>query len=56
MVRAQHSDDMTKVAVDIFAHYYITGRNAVAIRLIVSENASNRNDSDGVSGGGLSLH
>ena len=27
---------MASVAEDIFAHYYITGRNALAIRLIVS--------------------
>ena len=36
ILRKQHSEDMTKVAADIFAHYYITGRNHLAIKLIVS--------------------
>lgn len=36
LLRKQHSEDMDKVAKDIFAHYYITGRNKLAIKLIVS--------------------
>ena len=36
MLRAHHSSDVAKVAADIFAHYYITGRNALAVKLIVS--------------------
>lgn len=36
ILRAQHDEDCNKVAKDIFAHYYITGRNILAIKLIVS--------------------
>ncbi len=36
ILRKQHSEDMSKVAADIFAHYYIVGRNRLAIKLIVS--------------------
>ncbi len=32
----QHEDSCGRVAEDIFAHYYITGRNLLAIKLIVS--------------------
>ncbi len=35
-LRVEHSEDMAKVAGDIFAHYYIVGRNTLAVRLIVS--------------------
>ena len=35
-LRTQHSDDTAAVAMDIFAHYYIAGRNALTIKLIVS--------------------
>ena len=33
---AQHSDDTAAMAMDTFAHYYIAGRNALTIKLIVS--------------------
>lgn len=36
VLRQQHSEDMAKVAQDIFSHYYIAGRNALTIKLIVS--------------------
>lgn len=36
ILQKEHSEDMAKVASDIFAHYYITGRNRLAIKLIVS--------------------
>ena len=36
ILRKRHSEDMVKVAEDIFAHYYISGRNTLAIKLIVS--------------------
>ena len=36
ILRKQHAEDMAKVVCDIFAHYYIAGRNALAIKLIVS--------------------
>lgn len=36
LLRTKHSDDMAKVAADIFAHYYISGRNTLCIQLIVS--------------------
>ena len=35
ILRKQHSENVGKVAVDIFAHYYIAGRNQLAIKLIV---------------------
>ena len=35
VLRQQHSEDMAKVVQDIFSHYYISGRNALAIKLIV---------------------
>lgn len=34
-LRTMHDDDCLKVAEDIFAHYYIQGRNELAIQLIV---------------------
>ena len=34
-LRQQHSEDMAKVVQDIFSHYYISGRNALTIKLIV---------------------
>lgn len=37
ILRKQHSDDFAKVTADIFAHYYISGRNKLAIKLIVSQ-------------------
>ncbi|KAL5475565.1 hypothetical protein EMCRGX_G025395 [Ephydatia muelleri] len=33
-LRVVHSNDMSKVVADIFAHYYIAGRNCLAIKLI----------------------
>ena len=36
VLRQQHSEDMAKVVQDIFSHYYIAGRNALTIKLIVS--------------------
>lgn len=36
ILRKQHSENMEKVAADIFAHYYISGRNMLAVKLIVS--------------------
>ncbi|XP_064397695.1 acetyl-CoA carboxylase-like isoform X2 [Halichondria panicea] len=33
-LRVEHSEDMAKVSADIFAHYYIVGRNTLAVRLI----------------------
>jgi hypothetical protein len=36
VLRQQHSEDMARVVQDIFSHYYITGRNALTIKLIVS--------------------
>lgn len=36
VLRKQHSEDMGKIAADIFAHYYIAGRNKLAVKLIVS--------------------
>ena len=36
-LRVDHSEDMAKVTADIFAHYYIAGRNALAVKLIVSD-------------------
>ncbi len=35
ILRKEHSENMGKVAADIFAHYYIAGRNRLAIKLIV---------------------
>ena len=35
VLRQQHSEDMAKVVQDIFSHYYISGRNALTIKLIV---------------------
>ena len=37
LLRSHHNGDMAKVAADIFAHYYISGRNSLAVKLIVSE-------------------
>ena len=34
-LRQQHSEDVAKVVQDIFSHYYISGRNSLAIKLIV---------------------
>lgn len=34
-LRQQHSEDMTNVVQDIFSHYYVAGRNALTIKLIV---------------------
>jgi len=31
-----HNDDMSKVAEDIFSHHYLSGKNSLAIKLIVS--------------------
>ena len=39
-LRVVHAEDMAKVAADIFAHYYIAGRNALAVKLIVSDNTT----------------
>lgn len=36
LLRNHHNGDMAKVAADIFAHYYIHGRNSLAVKLIVS--------------------
>ena len=36
LLRNHHDGDMAKVAADIFAHYYIRGRNSLAVKLIVS--------------------
>ena len=36
MLNTHHQGDMAKVAADIFAHYYTSGRNALAVKLIVS--------------------
>ena len=36
VLRTQHHGDMAKVAGDIFAHYYTTGRNALVVKLLVS--------------------
>jgi hypothetical protein len=36
ILRKHHSEDMEIVARDIFAHYYISARNKLAIKLIVS--------------------
>jgi len=32
----RHSDDMGKVAADIFSHHYLSGKNSLAVKLIVS--------------------
>ena len=37
VLRKQHSENMEKVAADIFAHYYISGRNKLTIKLIVRQ-------------------
>jgi biotin carboxylase len=34
LLRSHHNGDMAKVAADIFAHYYISGRNSLAVKLI----------------------
>ena len=36
VLNTHHQGDMAKVAADIFAHYYTSGRNALAVKLIVS--------------------
>lgn len=36
VLRQQHSEDMAQVVQDIFSHYYIAGRNALTIKLIVT--------------------
>lgn len=36
VLRQQHSEDTAQVVQDIFSHYYITGRNALTIKLIVT--------------------
>lgn len=36
ILRKQHSEDMGKVAADIFAHYYLAARNRLTIKLVVS--------------------
>ena len=47
VLRQQHSEDMAKVVQDIFSHYYITGRNALAIKLIEAlQNEETYNMSD----------
>ena len=37
VLRTYHHGDMAGVAADIFAHYYIAGRNTLAVKLIVRE-------------------
>lgn len=34
-LRSAHDDDCAQITKDIFAHYYINGRNILAIKLIV---------------------
>ena len=34
-LREEHGEDTAMIATDIFAHYYIAGRNTLAIMLIV---------------------
>ena len=53
ILRTQHEEDCSKVAVDIFAHYYILGRNTLAVKLIVRDTGKTKVVGATVSGCGI---